>query len=104
MPGTFVSKTAMAMIAPVIEKEQIGQYRFPHHEVLTSPESRQDRLRRLHKAQSLGNLEKHKVSIAFDTLDGTRIVNTTVWAVLEDHVLLKCGKVVPVHAIREVDV
>lgn len=92
------------MLAPVIEKEQISQYRFPHNDVLTSPESRQYRLSLLYKAQSLGNLEKHKVSIAFDTLEGTRKVNTTVWAVLDDYVLLKCGTVVPLHAIRDVEV
>lgn len=91
------------MIAPIIEKEQIGQHRFPHDEVLPTEESRVSRLHLLHKAQSLGNLEKHKVSIAFDTEQGTRIVNTTVWAVLDDYVLLKCGTVVPIHAIREVE-
>ncbi|AQG80396.1 hypothetical protein AWR27_14330 [Spirosoma montaniterrae] len=92
------------MLAPVIEKEQINQYHFPHNEVLTSEESRAQRLAMLYKAQTLGNLEKHKVSIAFETLEGVRAVNTTVWAVLDDYVLLKCGTVVPIHAIREVEV
>lgn len=93
------------MVATVIEKEQISQYHFPHDEVLTTDEEIKERLRMLYKAQSLGNLEKHKVSIAFETLEGgVRAVNTTVWAVLDDYVLLKCGTTVPIHAIREVEV
>lgn len=91
------------MVVPVIEKEQIGQYQFPHDEVLTTEEARKNRLRALQKALALGNLEKQKVIIAFDTNEGIRAVNTTVWAVLEKYVLLKCGRTVPIHAIREIE-
>lgn len=87
----------------VIEKEWIKLEKFPATDVLPTEAERTSRLLRLRKALTLGNLEKQKVGIVFDTVGGRRVVQTTVWALSDHDVLLKGGTVLPIRAIREVD-
>jgi len=91
------------MEALLIEKEEIDQYHFGPEDVLSSPEARSHRLYQLNKAVALGNLEKHKVTLHFETREGPRAVCTTIWAAAEDYVLLKRGAVLPTRAIRSIE-
>jgi len=90
------------MEALTIPKEAIGLLRFPACEVLPDAPARAERLVRLQKALALGNLEKQKVLLFFDTVEGCRTVETTVWGVLDEYVLLKGGNVIPIRVIRDV--
>lgn len=87
-----------------VPKEIIGQASFASNEVLNNRLEVERRRWNLQKALSLGNLFRHKVTITYQLYDGIpqRVV-TTVWAVTEHYVTLKGGRIIPVHAIREVE-
>lgn len=57
----------------------------------------------LKKAMVLGNNFKCKCKIVFNTSDGAKIVETTVWSVSENHVLLKGDIVIPLNAVIKVE-
>lgn len=58
--------------------------------------------RQVNRAVLLGNGAKSKVKIVFQTKEGIRMVNTTVWAATEDFILLKGGKAIPMDAILDI--
>jgi len=87
-----------------IEKESIDQLQFPNQEILKSSDEIAQRKMKLHRATSLGNLQKHKVLIRFEDADGLKEVYTTIWAVTNNKVLLKAGRLIPVHRIRSVEI
>jgi hypothetical protein len=70
--------------------------------LLTEPE-RKYRNRMLYMAMILGNGYKSKVKITFQSIDGPRAVETTVWATTEATVMLKGGVSLPVVSIFAVD-
>lgn len=85
-----------------ISKEQVSALSYPAGDVLMDQELRKNRLRALHQATSLGNLERGKVRIRFVTADGPKEVFTTIWHHSDEHVVLKGGKAIPVRSIVEV--
>lgn len=89
---------------PVIEKEEIANLAFSRKEVLDDQEAIKQRLYDLYRSQILGNISQGKVWITFQTADGAVYkVNTTIWAVGEKFINLKCGIVIPINAIYQVD-
>jgi hypothetical protein len=92
-------------MTPEIElvlKENLGTVHFVSTEVLTTPEERRLRLANLEKAVILGDGYKGKVRIIFETTEGSKAVETTIWQAAEDTILLKGGVRIPIHSIREV--
>ncbi|HAD96260.1 MAG TPA: hypothetical protein DCG19_02580 [Cryomorphaceae bacterium] len=87
---------------PTIEKETINELIFPAQEVLSNRESIRERLFSLHRATSLGNLDKHKVTIIFEDSEGLKKVCTTIWAMTDRKILLKAGRSIPVSRIHSV--
>jgi hypothetical protein len=58
----------------------------------------------LMRAQALGNLLRNKVNITFETADEKVYqVSTTVWAVGNQFISLKCNTYIPINSILEVD-
>lgn len=90
--------------ATIIEKEIINQLQFPAQEVLADKTEIEQRTAALHRATSLGNLEKHKVFISFLDSEGLKQVFTTIWAVTDNKAILKGGRVLPVNRILSVQV
>ena len=88
--------------ALLIPKEVIPSLKFRYREVLDSDFEKQLRSDKLYKAMILGNTHKKKVSIIFETTDGIRQVETTVWASVKDDIVLKHGIHIPICCIREV--
>jgi hypothetical protein len=86
----------------LISKEDISKYHFVHKEVLNTPEERRLRYANLSKAMILGNAHKSKVKIVFETEEGSKAVETTIWSTDENEVLLKGGVNIPMQSIREV--
>ena len=86
----------------IIPKEDLSGYHFVQHDVLTDEVERAKRKILLEGAMALGNDFKQKVRLVFDTTEGTCAVETTEWAVTKNHVDMKAGKDIPIHAIREV--
>jgi hypothetical protein len=81
-----------------ISKEQLSEIRFPKTDVLTV-QQQESRMLLLKNAMLAGNLYKTKSTLEFQTLQGLRSVTTTIWHCTEKHVVLKGGRVIPVHAI-----
>jgi hypothetical protein len=86
-----------------IEKENIELLKFPTNEVLQDEEKIKERTNNLNKALSLGNLEHFKIKIYFEDGIKKRMVDTTVWGLTEQSVILKQGTVIPVNRIHKLE-
>ncbi len=86
----------------LIAKEDIKNYHFVQREVLDTADDRRLRYTNLSKAMILGNLHKGKVKIVFETDEGIKAVETTIWSTDENEVSLKGGINIPMQSIREV--
>jgi hypothetical protein len=87
-----------------IEKEKIDELRFSKKEVLEDEMAKRRRNFELMRAQAIGNLLRSKSTLTFEDADGKIFqVNTTVWAVGDKFVSLKCNRHIPISAILEVD-
>ncbi|MGB3617086.1 MAG: hypothetical protein WBA12_03135 [Catalinimonas sp.] len=83
--------------------ESLHKFNFYRADVLTDAPSRQLRRHRLERAQALGNLYRHKVTLTFrDEMNHAQRVYTTVWAVCEEHVALKGNRLIPIRSIESV--
>jgi hypothetical protein len=85
-----------------IEKELIGELRFPAEDVLTEAERIRQRRADLERALALGNLEHSKIRIYFEDVDACHVVETTVWGVTDKRVILKQGVGIPISRIHTV--
>lgn len=87
------------MIAELIEKEKIDVTK-----IITANNSLpEESLRRLQTAGRLGNEFKAKATITFNTTDGPKKVNTTVWAVTEKYIQLKNNIHIPIKCIIDIE-
>ncbi|MGL5891790.1 MAG: hypothetical protein ACRC3B_17995 [Bacteroidia bacterium] len=84
-----------------ISKEQLSEIRFPNSDVLTA-QKQEERMQLLKNAMLAGNLYKTKSTLEFQTQQGIRFVTTTIWHCTDKHVVLKGGRIIPVHAITAV--
>lgn len=89
----------MTTIYESIEKETIHSLRFPNSDVLQDNEAIRQRNSDLNRAQSLGNLEHSKIKIYFEDNQSKKVVETTVWAVTDNRVVLKQGLGIPINRI-----
>lgn len=92
------------MQATLIAKETLSEYHYHDHEVLKSEDDIKIRKMQLNRALILGNAYRRKIKLTFETTDGLKQVETTIWAVTEQNVLLKGGKFIPIRAITKCEV
>lgn len=88
--------------AMVIDKEFVRNLSFPKDDVLATIEERRKRRMELDRALILGNVDHTKVKIYFTDNEGFKQVETTIWAVTEERIILKSGMVIPIRRIHEV--
>lgn len=87
------------MIGQIIEKEQIQDYK-----IISAPVDKSDVLHdTLFAAQRLGNEFKSKTTIVFQTEDGPKRIETTVWSLTERYIQIKSGVLIPLKSILEVE-
>lgn len=86
----------------LIDKELISGLNFPKAEVLEEKEDIAERKNDLDRALSLGNLEHVKIKIYFEDDASKKMVETTIWGVTEERVILKQGVVIPVKRIHKI--
>lgn len=82
-----------------IEKEDINDLHFPKNDVLVDRDAIFERDRELNRALSLGNLEHSKIKIFFEDSQSKKVVETTVWGVTDQMVILKKGSSIPINRI-----
>lgn len=83
----------------IVEKEKIHSLKFPNSDVLKDKNAIYERNNDLQRAQSLGNLEHSKIRIFFEDNQSKKVVETTVWAVTDNRVVLKQGIAIPINRI-----
>jgi hypothetical protein len=86
----------------LIEKEAVRKLTFPNAEVLSSTEDRRRRDIELNRALVLGNMDRSKVRIIFSDDEGKKMIETTIWAVTPERIILKSGMMIPVNRIHEI--
>ena len=89
----------MATHFELIEKEEIAELSFPKVEVLNNATEIKQRFLDLSRALSLGNLEHSKIKIYFEDNQSKKVVETTVWGLTDQRVILKQGNVIPINRI-----
>jgi hypothetical protein len=89
----------MATHFELIEKQKIAHLSFPKVEVLDNVAEIQQRYSDLNRALSLGNLEHSKIKIYFEDNNSKKVVETTVWGLTDQRVILKQGNVMPINRI-----
>ncbi|RZJ35384.1 MAG: hypothetical protein EOO51_05740 [Flavobacterium sp.] len=82
-----------------VEKEEIHDLHFPKTDVLDDRYDKSQRNSELHRALSLGNLEHSKIKIFFEDNVSKKVVETTVWGVTDNSVILKQGIGIPINRI-----
>lgn len=85
-----------------IEKEAISTLRFPLEEILHSQSEIEQRVIDAYRGMLLGNIYKNKVKIIFGDYEGIKEVETTIWGVTPQRVLLKKGIQIPLHRIHKI--
>ena len=58
----------------------------------------------MERAIALGNLEHQKVKIYFEDDKKKRVVNTTIWAVTDNAIVLKQNVVIPIKRIYKLEI
>lgn len=87
------------MNAELIEKETIAVDKIIPATTILSEEL----INKLSTTSRLGNEFKGKATITFNTIDGIKKVNTTVWAVTENFIQLKNNIHIPIKSIIDID-
>ncbi len=83
----------------IIEKELIKSLHFPTSDVLEESAEKSQRNSDLSRALTLGNLEHSKIKIFFEDNQSKKVVETTVWGVTDNRVILKQGIGIPINRI-----
>ncbi len=92
------------LVAKLIEKEEVESLVFPSEPIKSrTPEEQKALIKKLHDAEKLGNLFHNKIEIIFQDSEGLKEVNTTIWAVGEDHIVLKKDVFIPIHRIVSIN-
>lgn len=93
----------MRISLPIVEKESVRKMIFPREEVLSTPDSAKERKSMLERATILSNLYHNKVKIIFSDVEGSKMVDTTIWATTDHAIMLKGGVVIPIHRIHSIE-
>ena len=86
----------------LIDKESVKGLHFPNVDVLAEKADIIQRMNDLDRALSLGNLEHGKIKIFFEDDISKKTIETTIWGVTDNRVILKQGLVIPVNRIYKI--
>ena len=87
-----------------VQKEQISAFHFPQEGIVLSEQSKAEVKIGLARAIALGNLEHQKVRIYFEDDTAKKVVETTIWAVTEEAIVLKQNVVIPTNRIVKLEI
>lgn len=86
----------------LVAKENISELKFPKTDVLSNPADRIERQKRVNQAMTLGNTSKSKVRIVFEDAEGVKTVETTIWGVTDNNIILKRTTLIPINRIHQI--
>ncbi len=90
----------MESMYETIDKELISTLTFPENDVLDDDkEAILQRKNDLNRALTLGNLEHLKIKIYFEDDKSKKMVDTTIWGLTDERIILKQGVVIPIKRI-----
>ena len=90
----------MESMYETIDKELISTLTFPENVVLDDDkEAILQRKNDLNRALTLGNLEHLKIKIYFEDDKSKKMVDTTIWGLTDERIILKQGVVIPIKRI-----
>lgn len=90
----------MESMYETIDKELISTLTFPENDVLDDDkEAILQRKNDLNRALTLGNLEHLKIKIYFEDNKSKKMVDTTIWGLTDERIILKQGVVIPIKRI-----
>lgn len=92
----------MEATANKIAKEEVFNLLFSKEDVLKTEKEKQDRKEALSNAMVMGNSDKVKCRIIFETTAGTCEIDTTIWHVTDEHIDIKGGAFIPIKSIYKV--
>jgi hypothetical protein len=87
-----------------VQKEQISAFHFPQEGIVLSEQAKAEVKIGLARAIALGNLEHQKVRIYFEDDTAKKVVETTIWAVTEEAIVLKQNVVIPTNRIVKLEI
>jgi outer membrane protease len=88
----------------LIEKEEVASLHFPSEDILKKESEMKARKTSIERAISLGNLEHQKVKIYFSDDKGKKQINTTIWAVTDNAIVLKKNVILPLKRIHKLEI
>jgi predicted alternative tryptophan synthase beta-subunit len=91
------------MNTSLIEKELVCCQQFSKSEVLSDRYAIAQRRSKLERAVLLGNVHKVKCKIFFETQEGAKAIETTIWAVTDNYIIIKGGTAIPIRCISGVE-
>jgi hypothetical protein len=88
----------------IIPKEELHTLKFSKNDVIDDVTLRQKRRLKLNRALILGNRERNKTKITFMTENGNmQQVETTIWGLTQNFILLKAGASIPIRSVLQVE-
>lgn len=88
----------------LVEKEDVANFQFPKEDVLIGDDEKKILKSQLERANTLGNVEHHKVKIYFEDSEGKKVVYTTIWGATEHYILLKKNVFMPIQRIVKLEI
>lgn len=82
-----------------VEKEVICDFVFPKEDVLEESSLKRKRIAELVRGMALGNIHQSKMKIFFEDDNSKKVVETTIWAITDDKVVLKADTFIPINRI-----
>jgi len=87
-----------SLVAELINKEDLL-----HYKIIKAAEDLSAALRqKLNNALRLGNEFKSKCTIVFQTTEGPKRIETTVWTLTEGYLQIKGGMVIPLNSLIDI--
>lgn len=87
------------MVGELIAKEDVPKYKMLRAKV----DNESQLSHKLKSALRLGNEFKGKTVISFQTEEGPKKIETTIWSLTESYIQIKNGVSIPVKSIIEID-
>ncbi|EEI90315.1 hypothetical protein ACR78F_04460 [Sphingobacterium spiritivorum] len=87
------------MIGELIAKEEL-----PNYKIIPAPVDHSELLKdKLEGALRLGNAFKSKTTIVFQTEDGPKRIETTIWSVTDKYLQIKSGVLIPLKSVLGIE-